>query len=166
VTSVPHLRPARTPSLVPYVWLATYGGGEAISPSSHPLENPEREEIRRRRPQILIVDDEDGFRAALGAKLKRIYHATVLEAAGPHDALQIATMHPDLQLILLDIAMPVMDGTEVFRQMRAAGVTSRIVLMSAHDNAENRASADALGVRLLAKPMREEELRQILLECG
>ena len=163
VTTITPECPFRTAS---FGSVAASARGEAYTASPDASTELEREEIRRRRCRVMVVDDEHEYRAALCTKLKRRYSVIVTEAAGPHAALRLATQHPDLQLILLDVSMPGMDGTDVCRQMRADGVTCQIVMMSAHDNAENRADADALGVRLLAKPLKEPALRQVLLQCG
>jgi CheY-like chemotaxis protein len=122
--------------------------------------------IRRSPCRILVVDDDDLFRASLCFKLKRIYGAVVEEASGGADALERMAREPEFQLILLDVSMPGMGGMDVCAQMRATGVDTRIVLMSAHDNPENQSRARALDVRLLGKPLPEDALRQVLLECG
>jgi CheY-like chemotaxis protein len=118
------------------------------------------------RCRVLVVDDEDGFRASLSFMLEKVYWAVVYEASGAAAALTKVKESPDFQLILLDVLLPGMDGMEVCERMHAFGVTSRIVLMSAHDSAENRARAEALGVRFLSKPLHKDALRQLLLECG
>lgn len=163
MTITTRVRPFRTRDHVSRARFAARAGGGVFA-ASQALRDPEREEIRRKGCRVLVVDDEDGFRTGLCAKLRRIYNADVSEAAGPQEALRMAATERHLQLILLDVSMPEMDGTEVCRQMRADGVTCRIVLMSAHT--ENRAHADALGVHFLSKPPQDRALRQVLLECG
>lgn len=73
---------------------------------------------------ILIVDDQDDERAIQRAMLEHLGYR-VEEAAGGEDALEkVLRMSPDL--ILLDIAMPRMDGIAVCRALRADPRTAHL----------------------------------------
>jgi two-component system chemotaxis response regulator CheY len=121
--------------------------------------------IRRKRCRIFVVDDEDVFRASLVFKLRDLYGATVEEAESGSVALERASEERGFNLILMDISMPGMNGLEVCEAIRAQGVDTRIVLMSAYCSDDNRAKAESLGVTLLNKPLDERVLQSILLEC-
>jgi CheY-like chemotaxis protein len=70
------------------------------------------------KKKILVVDDEAALRRALCDSLGAIGTYTVMEAGDGEAALEIVrNEHPDL--ILLDIAMPKMDGIEMARRMQA-----------------------------------------------
>lgn len=83
---------------------------------------------------ILVVDDYDDTREVVKALLEMAGH-TVYEAANGRDAIELATyVIPDL--ILMDLAMPVMDGLTATRTLRAQRETStiRIVAVTANGN--------------------------------
>jgi len=121
--------------------------------------------IRLKRPRILIVDNEDRFRRSLAFKLQARYNAVVEEAETGAEALDKAEENRGLDLILMDISMPVMSGLEACKKLRGRGIDMPIVLMSAYYE-ENQAQAKALGVTLLNKPLDRDALEKILLECG
>lgn len=68
------------------------------------------------QPTILIVEDERAMRQALRDKLTRLGYG-VVEAADGEEGLNLAYAgHPDL--IVLDVAMPKMDGETMLKQLR------------------------------------------------
>ncbi|WP_125115595.1 response regulator transcription factor [Agathobaculum sp. Marseille-P7918] len=68
---------------------------------------------------ILIADDEARIRRLVSDFLKRDGH-NIVEAADGREALQILeNRHPGLDLAILDVMMPGMDGFEVLRELRA-----------------------------------------------
>lgn len=83
---------------------------------------------------MLTVDDQAVFRAAA----RTVVNATpgfqpVGEAASGPEGLELAgRLHPDL--VLMDVVMPGMDGTEAARRLGAASPGVVVVLMSAFDD--------------------------------
>jgi CheY-like chemotaxis protein len=83
---------------------------------------------------ILVVDDYDDTREVLKALLELAGHV-VIEAANGREAVEIATVAvPDL--VLMDLAMPGMDGLAATRTLRAQPQTAtiRIVAITANGN--------------------------------
>lgn len=77
---------------------------------------------------ILIVDDEPDNRAIFGTMLRHV-GLSVLEAANGTEGVHLATEHrPDL--ILLDMAMPRMDGWDVIAALRAVEATASIQVIA------------------------------------
>lgn len=76
---------------------------------------------------ILLADDHEDNRLALLTVLQREGYGT-LGAANGAEAVEVAREHlPDL--ILMDLAMPVMDGREAMRRLRAESRTARIPIV-------------------------------------
>src|SRR5689334_11080024 len=81
---------------------------------------------------VLVVDDYADTREVLRMLLEMAGHS-VLEAANGREAVEIATVSvPDL--ILMDIAMPIMDGLAATRILRAQGATSMIRIVAVTAN--------------------------------
>lgn len=119
--------------------------------------------IQRLRLRVLIVDDGTAFRESLAFMLRQVYDATVEDVGEASIAMEKLSRGRGFDLILMDVAMPKVNGIEAYKEMRAMGIPSRIALMSAHR--ENRAKVRALGVPFLDKPLDNEALEKILLEC-
>lgn len=107
--------------------------------------------------KILVVDDEQAIRDALGRKLEREGYEVVLCADGPEALRTFHSARPDL--VILDIVMPNgMDGLTVCRRIREVADTP-VVMLSAQAITENdvveglNAGAD----EYLIKPVRLNE---------
>jgi CheY-like chemotaxis protein len=94
---------------------------------------------------ILVVDDDADIRELIGTVLK-MKGCRVVEAANGSQAVELAPqVHP--ALILMDLSMPVLDGYEATRRLKAqpdlCGIP--VVAVSAHCDPHHRARALAAG---------------------
>jgi putative two-component system response regulator len=106
------------------------------------------------RPTILIVDDTPDNIMLLSRLLKDRYNTKV--ANNGSTALQIAAASPSLDLILLDVMMPGLDGYETCRQLKANPATADIpvIFLTAKNQVEDEAMGLSLGaVDYIAKPI-------------
>jgi CheY-like chemotaxis protein len=109
---------------------------------------------------ILVIDDMAGVRRAIASSLKRAGH-TVTEVSDGAVGLRLAGEHR-FDLIITDIVMPGVDGTEVIRALAAVADRPPIIVMSgggAHVTSDSalllaKQTADAS----LTKPFGSEEL--------
>lgn len=81
---------------------------------------------------LLLVDDDDGLREALRDQLQLHKEFAIQEAASGAAALEIAT-DSNHDLLILDVGLPDMDGREVCRLMRRAGVNAPIIMLTGAD---------------------------------
>ena len=85
--------------------------------------------------KILLADDHALVREGLMLVLRRLGSDTVMvEAADCDEALHIAAQHSDVDLILLDIAMPGMDGLQGIGRLRERLPSTPIVMLSASED--------------------------------
>jgi two-component system cell cycle response regulator DivK len=95
--------------------------------------------------KILIVEDNEMNRDMLSRRLERAgYH--IIVAVNGKEAVEKATMeHP--HLILMDMSLPIMDGWEATRQIKAQEETKRIpvIALTAHALIEDLKSTLAAG---------------------
>lgn len=95
--------------------------------------------------RILLVDENDMNRDMLSRRLARRGYEVLIAIDGA-SALSLASMHaPDV--VLMDMSMPVMDGWETTRRMKADASTAtiRIIALTAHAMAADRERALAAG---------------------
>lgn len=138
-----------------------------LSQNRHSKETVPKQEkiigIQGSAPQILIVDDDGNHRSMLTSLLQDIGCRT-LEASDGKQGLQLATEHhPDM--ILLDLAMPNMDGFELMVHLQANSQTKSIpiIVSSANVFEENRQrSLKAGATAFIPKPLQRDELLQAL----
>jgi len=110
--------------------------------------------------RILVVEDNEDNRRILLYRLKKIGEFEIVEAANGEEAVAaVQAGAPDL--IFMDLKMPVMDGWEATRRIRALpeGATIPIIALTAQAMAGDEQKALANGCNdYLAKPVVDPEL--------
>jgi len=115
--------------------------------------------------RILVVDDDPAVLSCYGRLLHRAGH-TVESAHGGVAALARLTAAAPFDVVIIDYRMPEMDGMEFLRQMRRAGHTPEVILVSAYVTDKVRESAARMGVRrILEKPVDIDKLRSAIREA-
>ena len=111
--------------------------------------------------RILIADDEPLARQRLRDLLAEVgSHEVVGEAANGREAIELAdALSPDA--VLLDIAMPVLDGLEAARHMSGFDPAPAVVFCTAYDE-HALAAFETRAVDYLVKPIRRERLAEAL----
>lgn len=109
--------------------------------------------------RILVVDDDRDSRDLLQHLLAREGYIAIAADGGPA-ALEILREH-EIDVILLDVMMPGMDGFAVCRELKRAAHTADlpVILLTALDDLDARLAGMRLGVsEFLTKPVNKAEL--------
>jgi two-component system response regulator MprA len=107
--------------------------------------------------RILVVDDEPAVQSALLRALT-LEHYEVAQATDGQDALEQLGVAP-FEAVILDIAMPRIDGLEVCRRLRQGGDRTPVLMLTARGEVDDRvAGLDAGADDYLAKPFALREL--------
>ena len=112
---------------------------------------------------ILLVDDEETLRA-LGSRILSTMGFTVHTAVDGMDALRIYREHSgNIDLVLLDMTMPHMDGIETSRQLRQLDEKIKIVVTSGYSSEEVSGRFSGKGLTgVLQKPFTRAKLQELL----
>src|SRR4051812_9975599 len=106
---------------------------------------------------ILVVDDDAPIRRMLDRTLTAEGYAVETAADGGQALAAVERSTPDL--LVLDVAMPGVDGLAVSRRLRAKGLAVPVLLLTARDSVSDRvAGLDAGADDYLVKPFATEEL--------
>ena len=106
---------------------------------------------------VLIVDDDDGLRDALHLTLDEEY--AVVDAAHGRTALSMVRSER-IDLVLLDILMPDVDGLEILQELKALEPDLPVIMLTGVKTVRTTVAAMKLGASdYLTKPFQEEELR-------
>ena len=127
-----------------------------------PYENARRLSILRRQRKVLIVDDESTGRTILGKIIQQAEEDVSVESLeNPMDALHwLENNHPDL--IITDYRMPVINGVELIRKIRAMPSCQDIPIMMITVVSEKSVRYDALeagATAFLTRPIDQIECR-------
>jgi two-component system response regulator MprA len=108
--------------------------------------------------RVLVVDDEPAVRRALERALRLDNYDVVLAADG-EEALDSQAASP-ADAMILDVAMPRLDGLEVCRRMRQAGDRTPVLMLTARDAIDDRVKGLDVGADdYLVKPFALRELQ-------
>jgi DNA-binding NtrC family response regulator len=117
-------------------------------------------EENRSKRRVLIVDDEPGVRMAVSMALKDLYEPVAV--ASGTEALDALAAGP-VDVVLLDIVMPGMDGMQALEEIRARWPQLPVVMLTATKTVKTAVEAMKLGAfDYVTKPFDVEELRVIL----
>jgi len=118
--------------------------------TSEPASAPPPSGAQRR---VLIVEDDEDVRDVLGELIAALGHEP-LTAASVDEAIKHASESP-VEVALVDLGLPVVDGYEVARRLRASawGATMRLVALTGYSDNVTRRNAAAAGFdHFLVKP--------------
>jgi DNA-binding response OmpR family regulator len=109
-------------------------------------------------PRVLTVDDSRAIRFAITKRIKELGFE-VEEAANGAEGLAKLQSGAVFDLVILDVTMPVMNGPDMLRQMRAAGNKTRVLMLTSEGSEGTREDVKTLGVEAyLLKPFALEDL--------
>ena len=113
------------------------------------------------RPKVLVINDE----SVVGLSCKRVLESDGCEVEycqDPREGLWAATSG-DFDIILLDLLMPGIDGLEILRQVKNAGVSSEVVVITGYATVESAAEAMKLGAAdYFGQPFSPDQLRMVV----
>jgi DNA-binding NarL/FixJ family response regulator len=94
---------------------------------------------------VLLADDQPEFRVVATRLLEPEFE--VVKAVGDGQEVLDESPEFDLDLVVLDISMPVIDGIEAARRLRSAGCQAKIVFLTVHRDPEYVQAGFAAGAR-------------------
>ncbi|KRA95726.1 two-component system response regulator [Devosia sp. Root685] len=104
--------------------------------------------------RILVVDDDADLRETLVEQLKSQPEFDIVEAGTANDALKVLREN-NVELTILDVGLPDMDGRDAVKLMRQEGFTSPVLMLTGHDTeADEVKGLDSGANDYLTKPFR------------
>ncbi len=129
-----------------------------------PLQNARKESaLDTTKHLILLVDDDMDNLVMLSLELQSVGYRILTVSNGAEAVATAALAHPDL--ILMDISMPIMDGLEAARQIRADPVMTKIpivALTAFETDGFRRAAYDVHMEGYLTKPIDFDRLHLLI----
>ena len=108
---------------------------------------------------VLAVDDEAPILAFVNSALSKVGHEVFLASSG-QEAMRIFERHAErIGLVILDLSMPEIDGSELIRELRRQRSDLPVIVMSGHgeDTVRDRLGDEPISA-ILEKPFRSEDL--------
>src|SRR2546425_5586699 len=106
---------------------------------------------------VLVVDDEDGVLYAIRQTLENLDYR-VIETTDARQALGMVKTDSSIDLLIIDLFMPGMNGATLLRKSREIRPNLRVVLMTGIASNEQVRQWRARGELIVVKPWQDEEL--------
>lgn len=113
--------------------------------------------------KILICDDEEGIRESLRLILGDFYNLLITDTA--EQALSMLDEQEDIELVLLDIKMPKVNGLELLQQIKDKHPNQKVMMVTGYKSVETATEASKLGAcGYVVKPFESKELLEKVKE--
>ncbi|SFM63737.1 response regulator [Thermodesulforhabdus norvegica] len=118
-----------------------------------------------REPYVMLVDDEEAFVEAMTRRLSR-RNLKIISALSGEEALEKLDNHRDVDVVILDVKMPGMDGIETLREIKARFPLIEVIMLTGHATVENAVEGMKKGAfDYLMKPCDIDELIRKVTEA-
>lgn len=129
---------------------------------SNPKKNTDIITKQVQNPIILIAEDDEVSLELYDAILQNLQPKLFIAKTG-QEAIDLFALHPEIEIILMDIKMPVMNGLQATRIIRKANQTIPIIAQTAFALEEEKKKAiDAGCNEIITKPIQENKLLKIV----
>jgi len=115
--------------------------------------------------EVMVIDDEPAIRQVLTAFLTKAGH-NVTQAGNGTDAYE-RLAKGDIDVAISDIKMPDISGIELMKRVKAAGIDTNFIMMTAYASVDTAIEAIKAGAfDYMIKPVRNEEVLHRLIRAG
>lgn len=107
---------------------------------------------------VLLVDDEKDFVETMAKRLQK-RKINIAKAFTGEEALEYISVHPKIEVIILDVKMPGMDGRDVLKEIKGNYPLIEVIMLTGHATVESGIDGMKLGAfDYLTKPCDIEHL--------
>ena len=127
------------------------------------LEDNDCSRELRSRYSVLVVEDNPTNQMVIKLILTRQGHEVFIASNGEEAIGFIQDNKDSIDIILMDVSMPVMDGLTTTKHMRKANIQTPIVALTAHTSVEDKCSCLDVGMNdFVTKPVRTKEITEAI----
>jgi DNA-binding NtrC family response regulator len=115
---------------------------------------------------VLLVDDEIPFVETMTKRLKK-RDLEVMSAHNGPDALKALEDHPGIEVVILDVKMPGMDGIDTLKEIKKSFPLTEVIMLTGHATVESAIDGMKLGAfDYLMKPCDNDQLMEKVKEAA
>ncbi len=113
-------------------------------------------------PKVLLVDDEDKFRESLSHRLS-LRELEALDVSSGEDAIKLIRSNHDIDVMVLDLRMPGMNGDQVLREVREFRPELQVIILTGHGSLQSAMDIGKLeAYAYCEKPCEIDELVRLI----
>lgn len=124
---------------------------------------PKVEEFGSNETGTILIAEDDNINYLFFEKIMQFKSYTILRASNGQEAVTICTENPDIDLVLMDIKMPVMDGYQAFSEIKKIKPNLPIIAQTAYSSIEDKNKIiDAGFSSYITKPLNRDKLFEMI----
>ncbi|MEK8180179.1 ATP-binding protein [Flavobacterium buctense] len=113
--------------------------------------------------KLILIAEDDNINFLLFQKMMQHKNYEIIRAVNGREAVEICLSNPNIDLVLMDIKMPVMTGFEAIEQIQPMRENLPIIAQTAYSSSEDKAKIEEAGFTdYITKPLNRERLFELL----
>jgi signal transduction histidine kinase/AmiR/NasT family two-component response regulator len=113
--------------------------------------------------ETILIAEDDNINFLLLKKILQLRNYTILRAKNGQEAVDICRVNRDIDLVFMDVKMPVMNGLEAYKIIRKFNPDLIVIAQTAYSSAEDREMILNLGFKnYITKPLNREKIFELL----
>ncbi len=134
-----------------------------VNPISQQLLKAKSDAIFQLSPLCILLVEDDSTSSLLLEQILKGQNITFLFAKNGMEAVELVTHHPEINLVLMDIKMPIMNGYEATKLIKEQRPLLPVIAQSACTAKEERENAIQAGCNgFITKPIKQSELLELM----
>lgn len=120
-------------------------------------------EIQKSEGETILIAEDDNINFLLFQKMMQNKNYKIIRAINGQEAVDICLNNPNIDLVLMDIKMPIMTGFEAMEQIRPIRPNLPIIAQTAYSSSEDKIKIEEAGFNgYLTKPLNRENLFEMI----
>ena len=134
-----------------------------VNPISDLFLTVKKDDVFPPSPLCILLVEDDSTSSLLLEQILKGKNITFLFANNGFKAVELVQLHPEINLVLMDIKMPIMNGYEATRLIKEQRPLLPVIAQSAFTDMEEREKAIQAGCNgFITKPVRQSELLEMM----
>ncbi|MGL2966773.1 ATP-binding protein [Flavobacterium sp. XGLA_31] len=120
-------------------------------------------ETNKSEEQVILIAEDDNINFLLFQKMMQNTNFKIIRAINGREAVDICLNNPNIDLVLMDIKMPLMDGFEALEQILPMRPTLPIIAQTAYSSSDDKLKIEEAGFTdYITKPLNRERLFELI----
>nr|WP_294773644.1 ATP-binding protein [uncultured Flavobacterium sp.] len=114
--------------------------------------------------KLILIAEDDNINFLLFQKMMQNKNYKIIRAINGQEAVEICLSNPGIDLVLMDIKMPILNGFEAIERIQPIRPNLPIIAQTAYSSSEDKAKIEAAGfIDYITKPLNRERLFELLI---
>ena len=121
------------------------------------------QKIQKKGQETILIAEDDDINFLLLERILQLKNYTILRAVNGKEAVEICSMNKQIDLVFMDIKMPIMNGFEAFEAIRKTNLNLPVIANTAYSSSEDKYEILKAGfTNYISKPLNKDEIHDLL----